>query len=105
MQFPFGFLIRVTTTFGSLFRARLWVLPFTTYADSSGSLLMFIFISGAMEPRTGNARKGFGKKKKPSNGLKFSQKVKKEWLPGLLLLPSVSGKEFALLKKLCKTLQ
>jgi hypothetical protein len=67
---------------------------------------MFIFISGAMAPLTGNARKGFGRKKKPSNGLKFSQKVKKEWFPGLLLLlPSVLGKEFALLKKLCKTLQ
>jgi hypothetical protein len=57
-----------------------------------------------MEPLTGNVRKGFGRKKKPSNGLKFFQKVKKEWLPGLLHLPKVSGKEFALLRKLCKAL-
>jgi hypothetical protein len=65
---------------------------------------MFISISGAIVPLTGNVRKGFGRKKKPSNGLKSSQKVKKEWFPGLLLPLSVSGKEFALLKKLCKTL-
>jgi hypothetical protein len=30
---------------------------------------------------------------------------KKEWLLSILLLPRFSGKEFALLKKLCKTLQ
>jgi hypothetical protein len=36
---------------------------------------------------------------------KVLSKSQKEWLLGLLLLPSVSGKEFALLKKLCKTLQ
>jgi hypothetical protein len=66
---------------------------------------MFIFISGAMGPLTGNERKGFGRKKKPSNGLKFSQNVKKEWFPGFLLPLSVPGKESALLKKWCKTLQ
>jgi hypothetical protein len=66
---------------------------------------MFIFIFGAMAPLTGNVRKGFGRQKKPRNGLKFSQKIKKEWLLSLLLLPRFPGKEFALLKKLCKTLQ
>jgi hypothetical protein len=65
---------------------------------------MFIFIFGSMAPLTGNVRKGFGRQKKLSNGLKFSQKIKKEWLPSLLLLPRFSRKEFALLKKLCKTL-
>jgi hypothetical protein len=59
---------------------------------------MFIFISGAMGPLTGNERKGFGRKKKPSNGLKFFQNVKKEWVSGLLLPLSVPVKEFALLK-------
>jgi hypothetical protein len=88
-----------------MFCARQLALPFTICVDSSGILLMFIFIFGEMAPLTGNARKGFGRQKKPSNGLKFSQKVKKEWIPGLLLLPSSSGKELALLKKLCKTLQ
>jgi hypothetical protein len=46
---------------------------------------MFIFISGAMGPLTGNVRKGF-------------QNVKKEWVSGLLLPLSVPVKEFALLK-------
>jgi hypothetical protein len=59
---------------------------------------MFIFISGAMGPLTGNVRKGFGRKKKPSSGLKFFQNVKKEWVSGLLLPLSVPVKEFALLK-------
>jgi hypothetical protein len=66
---------------------------------------MFIFIYGAMGPLTGNVIKGFGRKKKPSNGLKFFQNVKKEWFPGLLLPLSVLGKESGLLKKWCKTLQ
>jgi hypothetical protein len=51
-----------------------------------------------MGPLTGNVRKGFGRKKKPSNGLKFFQNVKKEWVSGLLLPLSVPVKEFALLK-------
>jgi hypothetical protein len=37
---------------------------------------MFIFIFGVMAPLTGNVRKGFGRQKKPSNGLKVSQKKK-----------------------------
>jgi hypothetical protein len=43
-------------------------------------------------------RKGFGRKKKPSNGLKFSQNVKKEWVSGLLRPLSVPVKEFVLLR-------
>jgi hypothetical protein len=99
MQTTFRFPIKVTITIGSLFHARRWVLPFTICADSLVILLMFIFISGAMGPLTGNERKGFGRKKKPNNGLKFFQSAKKEWVSGLLLLLSVPGKEFALLKK------
>jgi hypothetical protein len=85
MQTLFRFPIKVTITIGSLFRARRWVLPFTICADSLVILLMFIFISGAMGPLTGNVRKGF-------------QNVKKEWVSGLLLPLSVPVKEFALLK-------
>jgi hypothetical protein len=59
---------------------------------------MFISISGAMGPLTGNVRKGFGRKKKPSNGLMFSQNVKKEWVSGLLRPLSVPVKEFVLLR-------
>jgi hypothetical protein len=66
---------------------------------------MFIFIFGAMAPLSGNMRKGFGRQKKPSNGLRFSQRIKKEWLLSLLLLPRLSGKEYASLKVLCKPLQ
>jgi hypothetical protein len=50
-------------------------------------------------------KKGFGRQKKLSNGLRFSQRIKRDWHLSLLLLPRSSGNEFALLKVLCKPRQ
>jgi hypothetical protein len=58
-----------------------------------------------MMPLPGSVKKGFGRQKKLNNGLRFSQRIKRDWYLSLLLLPSLSGNEFALLKVLCKPLQ
>jgi hypothetical protein len=58
-----------------------------------------------MVPLTGSVRKVFVRQKKPSNGLRSSQRIKRDMLLSLLLLPRLSRNEFALLEALCKPLQ
>jgi hypothetical protein len=66
---------------------------------------MCISIFGAMVPHIGSVKRGFGRQKKLSNGLRFSQRIKSNWHVNLLLLPRQMGNEFVSLKESCKPLQ
>jgi hypothetical protein len=74
-----------------------WVLPFISWEDLLGLLLMCIFISGVVAPLIGSVKRDCGKMRKLRNGRRSCLEVKNVWCPSLLDLPESIPRKFILL--------